>query len=57
MAWRFARSLAELQRFDPEDVFSRYLEWHRQGSYDTGAVAQLSSIMRLPEWSAKWRGT
>jgi ADP-ribosyl-[dinitrogen reductase] hydrolase len=41
MAWRLASSLAELQRFDPEDVFNRYLEWHRQGSYDTGAVANI----------------
>ena len=41
MAWRVASSLAELQRFDPEDVFARYLGWHRQGSYDTGAVAQI----------------
>ena len=31
MAWRLASSLAELQRFDPEDVFGRYLDWHRQG--------------------------
>ncbi|MGB5162900.1 MAG: hypothetical protein WBQ27_17445, partial [Thermoanaerobaculia bacterium] len=28
MAWRLASSLAEHQRFDPEDVFNRYLEWH-----------------------------
>ena len=41
MAWRLATSLAELQRYDPEDVFNRYLEWHRQGSYDTGAVANI----------------
>ncbi len=41
MAWRLASSLAELQHFDPEDVFARYLEWHRQGSYDTGEVAQV----------------
>ena len=41
MAWRLASSLAEHQRFDPEDVFNRYLEWHHQGSYDTGAVANI----------------
>ncbi|MGB5754229.1 MAG: ADP-ribosylglycohydrolase family protein, partial [Thermoanaerobaculia bacterium] len=41
MAWRLASSLAEHQRFDPEDVFNRYLEWHRRGSYDTGAVANI----------------
>jgi ADP-ribosyl-[dinitrogen reductase] hydrolase len=41
MAWRLASSLAELERFDPEDVFARYLEWHRKGSYDTGAVARI----------------
>ena len=41
MAWRLATSLAELQRFDPEDVFARYLQWHREESYDTGRVAEI----------------
>lgn len=41
MAWRLASSLAELQHFDPEDVFARYIDWHREGSQDTGAVAQI----------------
>lgn len=41
MAWRLASSLVELQRFDEEDVFARYLKWHRHGSYDTGRVAEI----------------
>jgi len=36
---RLARSLAALQRYDPRDVFRRYLNWHRAGSFDTGVVA------------------
>lgn len=39
MALRLAQSLLSCGRYDPDDVFARYLEWHRQGSYDTGTVA------------------
>jgi ADP-ribosylglycohydrolase len=39
MALRLAQSLLSCGRYDPDDVFERYLEWHRQGSYDTGTVA------------------
>jgi ADP-ribosyl-[dinitrogen reductase] hydrolase len=39
MALRLAQSLLAAGRYDPDDVFGRYLEWHRQGSYDTGPVA------------------
>lgn len=39
IALRLARSLAALQCYDPGDVFGRYLEWHRAGSFDTGVVA------------------
>lgn len=38
MALRLAESLLELRRYDPDDVFARYLDWHREGSYDTGPV-------------------
>ena len=39
MALRLAQSLLACNRYDADDVFDRYLEWHRQGSYDTGPVA------------------
>lgn len=39
MALRLAQSLNACKRHDARDVFGRYLEWHRQGSYDTGPVA------------------
>jgi ADP-ribosyl-[dinitrogen reductase] hydrolase len=38
MALRLAESLLECRRYDPDDVFARYLDWHRQGAYDTGPV-------------------
>lgn len=39
MALRLAESLLAAGWHDPGDVFGRYLEWHRRGSYDTGPVA------------------
>ena len=39
MAIRLAESLAERRRFDPEDVLARYLEWWRDGAFDTGPTA------------------
>ena len=39
MAVRLAESLAERHRFDPEDVMARYLDWWRDGAFDTGPVA------------------
>ena len=38
MAVRLAESLLERRCYDPDDVFDRYLDWHREGSYDTGPV-------------------
>ena len=40
MALRLAKSLVDCGRFDPKDVLDRYLAWHREGSFDTGAVAK-----------------
>lgn len=39
MALRLAQSLLACGHYDADDVFDRYVEWHRQGSYDTGPVA------------------
>jgi ADP-ribosyl-[dinitrogen reductase] hydrolase len=39
MARCLVKSLAECRGFDPEDVFSRYLEWWRVSGFDTGPVA------------------
>jgi ADP-ribosylglycohydrolase len=38
MVLRLGRSLVEKQRFDADDVFSRYRDWWRNGAFDTGAV-------------------
>lgn len=41
MAIRLAESLAGRHRFDPEDVMARYLDWWRDGAFDTGPVAAM----------------
>ena len=38
MALRLAESLLERKCYEPDEVFARYLDWHREGSYDTGPV-------------------
>lgn len=39
MAVRLAESLADRQRFDPDDALARYLAWWRDGAFDTGPTA------------------
>lgn len=39
MALRLAESLGEVGRFDADDVLVRYLDWYRNGAFDTGPVA------------------
>lgn len=39
MALRLAESLVDRHAFDREDVLSRYLDWYRNGAFDTGPVA------------------
>jgi ADP-ribosylglycohydrolase len=39
MALHVAESLIERQRFDPQDLLTRYLAWYREGAFDTGPVA------------------
>lgn len=39
MAVRLAESLIAQRRFDPEDVGARYLQWWREGAFDTGPTA------------------
>lgn len=39
MALRVAESLAERQRFDADDILSRYLDWWRTEGFDTGPTA------------------
>ena len=46
MALRLAESLAERRGFDPDDVMRRYMEWYREGAFDTGPVA-LSVFARI----------
>jgi len=38
MAVRLAESLAETRRFDPQDAGLRYLQWWREGAFDTGPI-------------------
>jgi ADP-ribosyl-[dinitrogen reductase] hydrolase len=39
MAIRLAESLADLGRFDRKDIGFRYLQWWREGAFDTGPTA------------------
>jgi ADP-ribosyl-[dinitrogen reductase] hydrolase len=39
LALRLAESLVARQRFEPEDVLERYLQWWRAGGFDTGPIA------------------
>lgn len=39
MAVRLAESLIAQRRFDPEDIGARYLQWWREGAFDTGPTA------------------
>lgn len=38
MAVRLGESLADRRGFDAEDVLARYLQWWREGAFDTGPV-------------------
>lgn len=38
-ALRLGESVLEQSRYDRGDVFQRYLEWYRDGAFDTGPVA------------------
>ena len=39
MAVRLAESLVARRQFDPDDILARYLDWWREGAFDTGPVA------------------
>ncbi|HEX3152438.1 MAG TPA: ADP-ribosylglycohydrolase family protein [Gemmataceae bacterium] len=39
MAVRLAESLIEMDGFDASDVLARYVRWWKEGSFDTGPVA------------------
>jgi ADP-ribosylglycohydrolase len=56
MAVRLAESLAERRTFDPVDVASRYLQWHREGAFDTGPISgralELMASGMLPQVAA-----
>src|SRR6476469_1840203 len=39
MAVRLAESLLERGQFDPPDIVGRYLQWWREGAFDTGPVS------------------
>ncbi|MBL8819614.1 MAG: ADP-ribosylglycohydrolase family protein [Planctomyces sp.] len=41
MAVRLGESLLENRGFDRTDVMERYMEWYRDGAFDTGVVADL----------------
>jgi ADP-ribosylglycohydrolase len=50
MAARLAESLADRRRFDPDDILARYLDWWRDGAFDTGPTA--ATVFSLIEgWS------
>jgi ADP-ribosylglycohydrolase len=39
MAVRLAQSLVQFNNFNPDDVLCRYLQWHREGAFDTGPTS------------------
>jgi ADP-ribosylglycohydrolase len=39
MAVRLAESLHECNGFDPSDILKRYLDWWRDGAFDTGPIS------------------
>jgi ADP-ribosyl-[dinitrogen reductase] hydrolase len=39
MAMRLAESLHDCGGFDPADILDRYLQWWREGAFDTGPVS------------------
>jgi ADP-ribosyl-[dinitrogen reductase] hydrolase len=41
MAVRLGKSLLQNRGFDRIDVMERYIEWYREGAFDTGVVADL----------------
>jgi len=46
MAFRVAGSLRDRRRFDAADIGSRYLQWWREGAFDTGpTVARVLSLV------------
>lgn len=47
MAVRLAESLLERNGFDAQDISERYLDWWREGAFDTGPVA--ASVLQLVE--------
>jgi ADP-ribosylglycohydrolase len=58
MAVRPAESLVEREAFDPADVARRYLQWYREGAFDTGPVSGralqlMASGMSAPEAAAQ----
>lgn len=48
MALLLGQSLIDRERFDPEDVASRYLQWWRNGAFDTGPT-----FASVYQWVAK----
>ncbi|MFC5971638.1 ADP-ribosylglycohydrolase family protein [Halomarina salina] len=48
MALCIARSLAERERFDPDDVARRFVEWYDGGPFDIGGMTS-QSISRLKQ--------
>jgi ADP-ribosylglycohydrolase len=58
MAVRLAESLIDCGGFDAADILERYLNWWREGAFDTGPVsdrafALLASGMPIPEATAQ----
>lgn len=52
MALCIARSLDERERFDPEDVARRFVEWYDGGPFDIGVMT--ASAIRLLEQGLAW---
>jgi ADP-ribosylglycohydrolase len=58
MAVRLSESLIERQRFNPEDLLTRYLGWWRTGAFDTGpTTAEVLSLINagVPNFEAVQR--
>ncbi len=52
MALRLPQSFVENKEFDIEDLGRRYLDWCREGPFDTGPVA--AEVLRLVDSGVSW---
>src|SRR5262245_34588534 len=53
MALRLSRSLYERSAFDPADVTARYVQWWREGAFDTGPVSARALALQVQGMSSR----